>query len=72
MGYANLPIALASMIGGPIGGAMFEKHISGPAKAGRTPDYIRMWVIIAGIGIISLLGLAFYDAWLKKSKKIEA
>ncbi len=72
MGYANLPIALASMIGGPIGGAMFEKYISGPAKAGRTPDYIRMWVIIAGIGIISLLGLAFYDAWLKKSKKIEA
>lgn len=72
MGYANLPIALASMIGGPIGGAMFEKYISGPAKAGQTPDYIRMWVIIAGIGIVSLVGLAFYDAWLKKSKKSEA
>jgi dipeptide/tripeptide permease len=69
MGYANLPIALASMIGGPIGGRMFEKYISEPAKAGRTPDYIRMWVIIAGIGIVSLVGLAFYDAWLKKSKK---
>ncbi len=72
MGYANLPIALASMIGGPIGGAMFEKYISGPAKAGQAPDYIRMWVIIAGIGIVSLVGLAFYDAWLKKSKKSEA
>jgi hypothetical protein len=31
-----------------------------------------MWVIIAGIGIISLVGLAVYDAWLKKSKKSEA
>ena len=72
MGYANLPIALASMIGGPIGGAMFVKYISGPAANGQTPDYIRMWVIIAGIGIVSLVGLAVYDAWLKKSKKSEA
>jgi dipeptide/tripeptide permease len=72
MGYANLPIALASMIGGPIGGRMFEKYISEPAKAGRTPDYIRMWVIIAGIGIVSLVGLAFYDAWLKRSQKSQA
>jgi len=60
------------MIGGPIGGRMFEKYISEPAKAGRTPDYIRMWVIIAGIGIVSLVGLAFYDAWLKRSQKSQA
>jgi dipeptide/tripeptide permease len=72
MGYANLPIALASMIGGPIGGAMFVKYISGPAAAGQTPDYIRMWVIIAGIGIVSLVGLAVYDSWLRKSKSAEA
>ncbi len=72
MGYANLPIALASMIGGPIGGAMFVKYISGPAEAGAVPDYIRMWVIIAGIGIVSLVGLAVYDAWLKKGRKAEA
>jgi proton-dependent oligopeptide transporter, POT family len=72
MGYANLPIALASMIGGPIGGAMFVKYISGPAADGVAPDYIRMWVIIAGIGIVSLVGLAVYDAWLKKSKIAEA
>jgi len=69
MGYANLPIALASMIGGPIGGAMFEKYIAGPAKAGQVPDYIRMWVIIAGIGIVSLIGLAVYDTWLKRGRK---
>jgi dipeptide/tripeptide permease len=69
MGVANLPLALASMIGGPIGGKMFEKYISGPAKAGQAPDYVRMWAIIAGIGIISLIGLAFYDSWLKRGRR---
>jgi POT family proton-dependent oligopeptide transporter len=72
MGYANLPLALASIFGGPIGGRMFEKYIAGPAKAGMAPDYVRMWAIIAGIGIVSLVGLAFYDSWLKRSKESAA
>jgi proton-dependent oligopeptide transporter, POT family len=69
MGYANLPIALASMIGGPIGGRMFEIFVKEPAKAGRPVNPAPMWLIIGGIGLVSLIGLLIYDSWLKKAAK---
>ncbi len=69
MGYANLPLALASMIGGPIGGRLFEIYVKQPAAAGRAPNPAPMWLIIGGIGVVSLLGLFIYDAWLKKATK---
>jgi dipeptide/tripeptide permease len=69
MGYANLPIALASMIGGPIGGRLFEIYVKGPAQAGRPANPAPMWLIIGGIGLVSLIGLAIYDAWLRKAAK---
>lgn len=33
LGYANLPIALGSILSGALGGAMFEKFIVGPLKS---------------------------------------
>ncbi len=72
LGYQSLPIALASIIGGPIGGRLFERHISDALKAGETPDVVTMWLIIVAIGITSIIGLYIYDKVLVKPKKDEA
>jgi dipeptide/tripeptide permease len=71
LGYQSLPIALASIVGGPIGGRLFERYISDPLKAGGTPDIVTMWLIIVAIGITSIIGLFIYDKFLVKPKKEE-
>ncbi|MCJ7611493.1 MAG: MFS transporter [Candidatus Aminicenantes bacterium] len=68
LGYANLPIALASLIGGPLGGAFFERYIATPAKAGRPTDAVRMWVIVTLIGVASMVGLWVYNRIVPKEK----
>jgi len=69
LGYANLPIAIGSLFGGPLGGRLFERFISEPAKAGEPVNTVAMWLIITGIGVASMLGLAVYDRLLVKSRK---
>lgn len=69
LGYANLPIALGSIFGGPLGGRLFEKFISEPEQAGQPVNPIAMWLIIAGMGILSMIGLAIYDRVVIKSRK---
>ncbi len=68
LGYANLPIALASIFGGPLGGQLFEKFISEPQKAGQAPNPVAMWLVIAALGILSMVGLAIYDRAVVKTK----
>lgn len=69
LGYANLPIALGSIFGGPLGGRLFEKFISEPQKAGQAVNPVAMWLIIAAMGILSMIGLAIYDRAVIKSRK---
>jgi len=69
LGYSNLPIALASMIGGPIGGRLFERYINTPLKEGRAVDTVTMWLIIVGIGVLSVVGLRIYDRVVVRPKK---
>jgi len=69
LGYANLPIALASIVGGPIGGSMFEKYIATPQKNGLPVNTVPMWLIITGIGLASIIGLAIYDRLMGKAPK---
>jgi dipeptide/tripeptide permease len=71
LGYQSLPIALASIIGGPIGGRLFERYINTPLKAGRPVDSVTMWLIIVAIGVGSIIGLAVYDRLVIKGRKIE-
>ena len=61
LGYASLPIALASLIGGPIGGALFQRHIASPVKDGRPTTAVTMWVIVTAIGVASMIGLMIYN-----------
>ena len=69
LGYANLPIALASIVGGPIGGSMFEKYIATPQKNGLPVNTVPMWLIITGVGLASMIGLAIYDRLIGKAAK---
>ncbi len=69
LGYANLPIAIGSVFGGPLGGRLFERFITEPAQAGEAVNPLAMWLIIAGIGVISMVGLSIYDRVLVKTRK---
>lgn len=69
LGYANLPIAIGSFFGGPLGGRLFERFISEPAKAGQPINPVAMWLVIAGIGAVSMIGVAVYDRLLAKSRR---
>jgi POT family proton-dependent oligopeptide transporter len=69
LGYQSLPIALASIVGGPIGGRLFERYINTPLQEGRPVDTVTMWLIIVGIGVGSIVGLAIYDRVVVKGKK---
>jgi len=61
LGYANLPIALASIVGGPVGGRMFEHFISDRVDQGLPPQTIPIWLIIGGIGLAAMILLYVYD-----------
>ena len=69
LGYQSLPIAAASIVGGPIGGRLFERYINTPLKEGRPVDTVTMWLIIVVIGVASVVGLAVYDRIVVKGKK---
>ncbi|MBP7462517.1 MAG: hypothetical protein KBA26_14625, partial [Candidatus Delongbacteria bacterium] len=61
LGYANLPMAIGTIIGAPIGGILFETFVEKPVQAGGTMQAPVMWMIVAGMGLISILGLYIYD-----------
>jgi POT family proton-dependent oligopeptide transporter len=69
LGYASLPVALGSIFGGPLGGALFERYISTPMKEGRPTNSMAMWLIIAGIGLVSMAGLLVYDRLIARVRK---
>ncbi len=72
LGYASLPVALGSIFGGPLGGALFEHYISTPMKEGRPTNSLAMWLIIAGIGLVSMTGLVVYDRLVTRKTQAKA
>jgi dipeptide/tripeptide permease len=72
LGYQSLPIALASIIGGPIGGNLFETYINTPVREGRPPDMLTMWLIIVAIGVASIVGLFIYDRLVVRKKPLSS
>jgi POT family proton-dependent oligopeptide transporter len=69
LGYANLPVAIGSFFGGPLGGALFEHFIATPQKEGRPVNALAIWFIVSGIGVLSMVGLAIYDRLLGKTAR---
>ncbi|MEA2005970.1 MAG: MFS transporter [Acidobacteriota bacterium] len=68
LGYSNLPIALGTIVGAPIGGILFEHFISHSTSETLPGNAIIMWSIVAFMGIISLIGVYIYDKYLIKEK----
>ena len=64
LGYANLPVALGSIVGAPLGGRLFETFISNPTAKGLPANPTAIWLIVAGMGLVSMIGLALYDRFL--------
>jgi predicted MFS family arabinose efflux permease len=69
LGYANLPIALGTIIGAPLGGFLFEKFISNRAPNEIFVSAPMMWGIVAFMGIISISGVYLYNKLTTERKK---
>ncbi len=69
LGYANLPVALGSIVGAPLGGRLFETFISNPVAKGQPANPSAIWLIVAGMGVLSMIGLALYDKLLLHKKE---
>jgi dipeptide/tripeptide permease len=74
LGYANLPMALGSLAGGPVGAYLFHDLIC----RGATKDAVGLlvldrgnatlgWVVLMAIGFVSAAGLWLYDRWVTAS-----
>lgn len=73
LGYANLPMAIGSLIGGPAGAWLFNKVMC----AGAVPQADGLlkldpkaaatgWIILTLFGLGSALSLWFYNRWLQR------
>lgn len=58
MGFAFLPVALGSFVGGSLGGSLVERFVRGSGDPGG------MWWVIAGIGFVSTVLMVLYDRFL--------
>jgi len=74
LGYANLPIAVGSLIGGPAGAFIFNEIMMRNAvklDSGLfelNPFWNSMgWMILMGIGLTSALTMWLYNRWLQKN-----
>jgi proton-dependent oligopeptide transporter, POT family len=66
LGYSNLPLALGTIIGAPIGGLLFEHYVKNPAGQGLPTQTAVMWTLVASMGVVSMIGLFFYDRYMVK------
>lgn len=73
LGYANLPMAIGSLIGGPAGAAIFNEimcHDSTLMENGLLqldPTWNTLgWVVLMAIGLFSALSMWLYNRWLQK------
>jgi dipeptide/tripeptide permease len=74
LGYANLPVALGSLAGGPVGALIFHDVIC----RGATKDDAGLllvdrgwatagWLVLMGVGFVSAGGLWLYDRWIRST-----
>ncbi len=73
LGYANLPMAIGSLVGGPAGAFLFNRIMC--AGAERQPSGLLKldpraaatgWIILTLFGLGSALSLWFYNRWLQR------
>ena len=73
LGYANLPMAIGSLVGGPAGAFIFNEIMC--HNAVMRPDKLldldptwnaAGWLILMAIGLISALSMWAYNGWLRR------
>ena len=74
LGYANLPLAIGALIGGPAGAFIFHEIMCKGAiklESGLlelNPFWNSMgWIILMGIGFVSAFSMWLYNRWLRKN-----
>ena len=74
LGYANLPLAIGALIGGPAGAFIFHEIMcKGSVKLESgllelNPFWNSMgWIILMGIGFVSAFSMWLYNRWLQKN-----
>jgi dipeptide/tripeptide permease len=73
LGYANLPLALGSMVGGPVGAFLFNKIMArsattlpnGLLELNQTENMLG-WLILMAIGLISAAALWQFNRWIER------
>lgn len=73
LGYANLPLALGSLAGGPVGALIFNGVMSRGATA-RPDGLLELvpthnvlgWGIFVAIGLVSALSMWLFNRWLER------
>lgn len=58
MGFAFLPVALGSIVGGSLAGSLVERFVRGSSTPGA------MWWVVSGIGFVSTVLMVLYDRFL--------
>ncbi|HVN31183.1 MAG TPA: hypothetical protein VMT45_04290 [Thermoanaerobaculaceae bacterium] len=75
LGYANLPLAIGSLFGGPVGAFIFNDIMAKGAT--KRPDGLLDldptqnalgWIILMAIGLASALSMWLFNRWLEKQK----
>jgi len=75
LGYANLPLAFGSLLGGPVGAFIFNEVMAKGAT--RRPDGLLDlvpshnalgWVIFMGVGLASALSMWLFNRWLERQE----
>ncbi|MBN1772483.1 MAG: MFS transporter [Deltaproteobacteria bacterium] len=73
LGYANLPMAIGSLLGGPVGAFIFNEIMCHGAT--KRPDGLLEldpnwnslgWTVLMGIGFLSALAMFLYNRWLER------
>jgi POT family proton-dependent oligopeptide transporter len=79
LGYANLPIALGALLGGPVGALIFNEIMVKGAKV-RPDGLLELvpanntlgWLILMAIGFGSAISLWLYNRWLERQEAATA
>lgn len=67
LGYANLPLAIGTIVGAPAGGYLFERLVQDPSKAGEPVRAVLMWSLVALMGVLSMGGIWLYDRLVRRA-----
>jgi proton-dependent oligopeptide transporter, POT family len=76
LGYANLPLALGAILGGPVGAFIFNDIMARNHTVDETTKLLVLdpkqnalgWVILMAIGLVSALSLWLFNRWLERQE----